>query len=355
MLDYAHKPFRLYEYRAKRELTMPRIADYILNCVIYLYPDRLSAERSHNAGGSGFIVGVQSKTSPETYHTYAVTNAHVVGQGACTIRLNTRGGGFDVIEKNNHDWVRHPDGDDLVVTSIGLDQQKHQIDFFITDGMFATLEKIKEVDIGIGDDVFIVGRFQVADGKLQNTPTLRFGNIAQMPIEPIEPIENPFGIKQESYLVECHSISGFSGSPVFVRIDGMSARPNSDSINTMTYQFLLGVDWGHLLIDEAVVKQDQATHKWAEDKTLCVSANSAMMGVVPVWKLQQLLDDKGFADMREKKDKDLKDMQEVAQQSSKPTIKQDNLSLSKDEFDAALKQVSRKINPSQSDQPKPKT
>lgn len=89
------------------------------------------------------------------------------------------------------------------------------------------LLKRHEIDafrVGPGDDVFVVGRFINSQGKLRNIPSVRFGNIAQMPLKPIEQ-GRVFGeFQQESFLVEARSISGFSGSPVFLILLAASSR-----------------------------------------------------------------------------------------------------------------------------------
>jgi hypothetical protein len=59
------------------------------------------------------------------------------------------------------------------------------------------------------------------EGRQKNSPTARFGNIAQMPNEPV--IIKRF--EQECFLVEARSIGGYSGSPVFGQEDHhLSAR-----------------------------------------------------------------------------------------------------------------------------------
>lgn len=341
-VPYIHKPYSAWSWRADNELTMARIADYILNCVIYLYPSVEAAKANKKVGGSGFLLGVQSKVDPETFYTYAVTNAHVINYGNPVIRVNKRDGTLDYIDRTVNQWMCHPDLDDLAISPIVLSQEKHKVDYWITDLMFATKEKIKELDIGIGDEVFIVGRFQLVEGKLQNTPTLRFGHIAQMPNEPLK---RPDGIEQESYLVECHSISGFSGSPVFVYIPPMTFRPNSDVLSTVWHRLFLGVDWSHLPIVEGVKRINNQKTEWIDDPDLRVEGNSAMMGVVPAWKLKELIDLPIFVEAREIMDKKLSEQKKKT--PPEESVKLDNLTLTEEEFTKALQKVSRKIKPSE--------
>lgn len=53
--------------------------------------------------------------------------------------------------------------------------------------------------------MFFLGRFVTHDGKQRNLPTVRFGNLATMPWEPVL---TERGLRQESFLVEARSLSG---------------------------------------------------------------------------------------------------------------------------------------------------
>ena len=119
----------------------------------------------------------------------------------------------------------------------------------------------------------MVGRFLKHDGKQTNHPVLRFGNIAMMPTM----IEHPaFGIKQESFLVEVHSISGFSGSPVVARV-----RVDEAGFHGWKYK-LLGVNWGHWTVKHGKVLTDDP-----EDADIELHMRMAM--VIPTWRLRELL------------------------------------------------------------------
>jgi len=317
-MTYLNHPYWLYGIWEMHELDMPRLVGEILNCVVYLYPSVDAAQSSKNTGGSGFIVGVVSKVNPSKFTPYVVTNAHVINGKNLTIRINNKDGTMSCIATSDKDWVRSKDSDIAVALlsdeTNGLDQKKHKIDFFVSDIMFADKKTVEEDDIGVGDDTFIVGRFQLADGKRQNTPTLRWGTIAQMPLEEITVN------KQQSkvYLVECHSISGFSGSPVFVYIDRGTIRPKSEYISPGEMNaYFLGVDCGHLPLTERVKERrlvginEFKYEDWFNSKDLKVAANSAMMAVAPAWKLRELLDTKEFVLAREQGDDEMQ--QEVGQ------------------------------------------
>lgn len=347
-IPYIYELYSTWSWRADNEITMARIDDYILDCVIYLYPTKEAAKNSENAGGSGFIACIQSKTVPTTFYTYAVTNKHIIDENNKVIRVNKQDGSIDIIDNLN--WIPHPNGDEVAVASLSIDQNIHKLNFMVSDILFATKDKIKELDIDIGDEVYIAGRFQGMDGKIQNTPTIRIGNIAQMPIEPHR---HESGILLESYLVECHSISGFSGSPVFVYIPPLTMRPNSSIMNLVWHRLFLGIDWGHKRIRENIERYNNTNNKWEKEAELKVLSNSAMMSVVPAWKLKELLDQDEFMKVREEFDKKFeKEKKPIADEE---ITKSDSISLTEEDFKNSLKKVSMKITPSEPDPSKPKT
>lgn len=59
-------------------------------------------------------------------------------------------------------------------------------------------------DIGIGDDLFMVGRQIGREGMVGNTPVVRFGCISQMPGDPIVFLGSYLG-PQTAYLAEMRS------------------------------------------------------------------------------------------------------------------------------------------------------
>jgi hypothetical protein len=202
---------------------VPRIPDDTLDSVIYLYPSVADAESGEKVGGTGFLVGIPSEVHEGVTYQYAVTNSHVIREGnSPVIRLNTQDGATDVLELSRDDWVHHQYGDDLAVCPLEFSLDTHKFSLLARD-WFLTKEEMDEYDIGPGDDVFMAGRFVQHEGRQRNTPVVRFGNLSMMPYEPVT---NMRGIKQESFIVEMRSLSGFSGSPVFALIPPFALRPN---------------------------------------------------------------------------------------------------------------------------------
>ncbi len=190
---------------------MPRIPDNSVNVAVFLYRNKEDALAGRANGGTGFLVGFDTKSQTPCIH--GVTNAHI----ACNfpvIRLNTESGKPDAIELDPADWEYHPEYDVAVTCKpLPVDVTIHEI-VQINHELFVTDERIKEWDIGLGEDLFMVGRFIDADGgAAKNVPSVRFGHISVMPI----PLFHTHSKKTVSaYIADMRSRSGFSGSPVFV-------------------------------------------------------------------------------------------------------------------------------------------
>jgi hypothetical protein len=140
----------------------------------------------------------------------------------------------------------------------------------------------------------MVDRFIGHDGKQSNLPTARFGNISRMDGEPIE---DKYGIRQDSFLVDIRSISGYSGSPVFVYINQTLARPppfiappSHPYRQGLHGPWLMGVDWCHLKTFGPVLERDQLGEPQQSRPRRYVELNSGIAGVIPAWKIQEVLD-----------------------------------------------------------------
>jgi hypothetical protein len=264
---------------------MPRIHNSLQDCVVYLYPSEVHAVQSEMVGGSGFLVSTPFQEFPNRSLVWAVSNKHVI-EKAPVVKLNAKDGGIAIADLLTRRWITHPAGDDIAISPLPLSFDIHRF-VCVPRSMLLSREDTEKFDIGIGDDVFVVGRFVNHEGKVQNTPSLRFGNIAQMP----DTIRQGTGFDQESWLVEAKSISGYSGSPVFVHMLPLTTRPKKENPQELLTvpmpgigPWLLGVDWGHIRTWEKVFDETgrPVQQKWK------VSSNTGMMGVVPAWKLEEM-------------------------------------------------------------------
>jgi hypothetical protein len=263
---------------------MPRIPDKFLECIVYLYPSKADAASASKVGGTGFLVGMPLEGLPlHPNFIYVVTNHHVA-VNARAVRINTQDGASDVIPMSLDEWIPHHKDDDLAIFPIGLPPQRFRYTYMPFE-LLLTSERLAELNVGPGDDVYCMGRFVAHDGIHRNEPIVRFGTIAMMPGEPVRQKERAFD--QESFLVEMRSLSGFSGSPVMLYVSTESNRfetgdwePNDFVRNRPSITGLMGVDWGNLCLRD-------------KDKT-----NTGIMGVVPVWKLTELLNQPEAVKMR---------------------------------------------------------
>jgi hypothetical protein len=149
------------------------------------------------------------------------------------------------------------------------------------------------------------------------------------------------GLPQDSFLVEMRSLSGYSGSPVFIYTGRMTVgrewfgdiEVEDEPIHELA---LLGIDWSHLF-DKAPVR-DGSGHR-VED--YLVRANSGMMTVVPAWKLTELLEGDELTEMRKETKREWDDREGVAEPDSAKS-EQEPKSFTRDEFLKDLEKATRR-------------
>ncbi len=352
---------------------MPRIPQQYLDCSVYLYDSRAAAEDGENFGGSGCLVRLHTYTrwDGEAFkrtgrgiinyppHIYAVTNKHVVEAGYPVIRLNTIDDEIDVLELEQDDWMPHPEGDDLIVAAIDLPPRKHKYHPIDVGGF---VQRPDITHLGAGDDTFMVGRFISHAGVQRNTPSLRFGSIAMLPFEKVR-LAN--GHMQEAFLVETRSISGYSGSPVFVyrptqkttAFNIPNVRPTWEDPYAEKYQeiettsitdlvgspALLGIDCAHVLNYLDVLNAEGKPNQsgWT------VASNTGMAIVIPAWRLSDLLQTEELVMQRKEKDRQYREEKESEEQKSSVAfdVQKKPQDLTAEGYLDALKRASRKISP----------
>jgi hypothetical protein len=293
---------------------MPRIADHLLDCSIYLYRSVNAAQAGEGSGGCGFFVHVPSSKHENTIHLYAVSSKHVIDGGFRVLRLNSAAG-VETIPSDRQSWIDHPSGDDVSVLPIEtLDTRIRW--FSIPVEKFISRETIGDYRIGPGDETFLIGRLVTREGRQRNMPVVRFGNISMM-ADPGEPVMREDGSVQESFLVECRSLSGLSGSPVFVtttqgygpehvpkeyrpRLHQTTAGVRVGVLNVYGTHgpWLLGINWGHIRLWRTVYRADHETR--VDD--LRVEANTGIACVVPAWRILEALNQQELVERRKEDD-----------------------------------------------------
>jgi hypothetical protein len=229
-----------------------RIADRLLKCVGFVSryePDDEGGSRLR-FGGTAFIVGVLMDGNIGLAHL--VTAKHVVEQilpGEAVITMNAKDGESLSLRTGDQKWFYHPtekDSVDVAVMPFGS-ARFHDYDIeWIPEGIFATDQRIEDYQIGLGDELIIVGLFTRFFGRTKLTPIVRTGNIAMMPEDKLP--TTGFG-EMEAYLAEGRSIGGLSGSPVFVRntvkMQTHTADGKLTAMSGLGGSHLLGLVHGH--------------------------------------------------------------------------------------------------------------
>lgn len=256
---------------------MARIPDEIAKTIVFLYPSVSDGVGNSPAGGTGFLMEHEVENAPGYSVRYLVTNSHVAfNTGA--FKLNRDDGGamtYKVSEMPGKDWVHHPDGDDLAAVQVVIPSDEAVK--VLPKTLIFTEEELQALHCGYGDQVFFFGRLVGHDGRESIQPILRFGTIALWPPTPVRQAKRAFD--QESLLIEGVSVSGFSGSPVFLYVPPFSHRfsagsfgPDLIGLSDETSLGFLGVNWGHLSVGTTE------------------GESAGIMGVIPADRLQSLFD-----------------------------------------------------------------
>jgi hypothetical protein len=257
---------------------MPQIVRDYLELVFYVYDSKqgaLGAEPEWDRGGTGFFVAVPFEGATSEGSLYAVTAAHVVrDQPRVFLRINKKDGNVVIVPIEQSAWQYHPSGDDIAVAPI----DDSSLDVYAIPSQQFLSEKVVDLyALGIGDETFAVGRFINHEGKQRNTPAVRFGNIAMLPLEPIL---NPRTEQAHpAYLIETRSQSGYSGAPVFIYLVGGGQRwigMDRGMFSGSQGPWLLGLLWGY-------------TQAKAEKFGYPQVFQTGLAAVVPVSRLVELL------------------------------------------------------------------
>jgi hypothetical protein len=252
---------------------MPRIPDSMMDGAAFQYRTVQEAESRARVGGSSFLVGRLLKGSEEAFGKplhlpYLVSNSHVVFEGsACVASVNRKDGGEPAVwDIDQNDWQPHPGGDDLAVACVAghMDSKIHKFSF-VEEEHIITPDYIAKNHIGVGDEVFMIGRFVNLQGERTNRTSVRFGSISMM--LDMHHVEDSQRL-QEEFAVEMRSRTGFSGSPVTVYRIPTSVLGENPSENN-NFWCLLGVNYGY-------IPDEYGENTW-------------LNGVIPAWKIIEIL------------------------------------------------------------------
>jgi len=241
-----------------------------LQMVFYVYPDKNSGDKGAACGSTGFFVKHQYSLDGKkrVKGWFAVTNDHALrkkNRGACypnpAIRFNNAGHA-ETIQTNSNRWIRN-EHRDIAIYPLFYDEVHADIEF-LESLNFAGENSVSNEAVemggwfnhGLGDEVFMVGRLLDRDGKEMNYPSIRTGTISMFPCP----------VTEDEFLIECRSIGGYSGAPVFVCATNASPPTN---YRTRSLIKLVGINRGNA-----------RAHK---------IGNTGMTFVVPSWHILELL------------------------------------------------------------------
>ena len=259
------------------------IPEEIRKCVFFLAYDGPGGALRPRA--TGFFVAIANENN--TLHwVYAVTAAHCIKRAGSDIfiKVNSKEGSARTIKTNQDQWRIHETAD---VALIGFDAEPWMDFKCLKQELFASRS-----DVGIGDDIFIVGLFSKHAGSTKNIPIARVGNIAALPEEPMKTSDQG---NIDAYLIECRSIGGLSGSPVLV-VTGPAYRVGESELAWNFSEIkirLLGLIHGHW--DTAASNIDVADD--ASDTLERINTGIAV--VSPATAILDILNSKDFVLSRE--------------------------------------------------------
>ena len=306
---------------------MPRIPPKVLNTVFYLYATHDDAQNDCNRAGTGFIAALRA-VIPHRIFTYFVTNWHVALQGAPVVRINKFDGTPDIFDFDPTQWRFSPKYDIAVIPSGLSDVHSFAV---IQEGIFLTEEEKEKELIGPGDDVFMAGLFiDGKEGSNIKVPALRFGHISVDPVPLLQPQMN---VRFDSYCLDMHSRSGYSGSPVFVyRTPGYDLEEELGHgkkakvlFSGRNHMSLLGIHWGQFpemweVTGEGKLKDQKDSEKrepLLTDGTF-IKGLSGMTCVLPAWTILEVLNMSKLKEGRDEENARLKQTEEYRQYITAP-------------------------------------
>jgi hypothetical protein len=299
-----------------------RVHPQMLHNVVFFAVDEREGNTTRSVTrGTGWFVRLPGR------HSYLVTCRHVairlnaaVSNGAgWGILVNGLSGKYDRIPHTEAlaiggRWYFHPtdpDAVDLAVLPLALNGshcKSLDIDLFMERSELLVDVNSDDPNDGwgrpfhVGNEVFWISLFRQLPIANRVHPILRRGSLALAPWPgesiPTEDMLFPgkAGKDMELFLVEARSIGGMSGAPVFIMGDEIPKAPVS----------LLGVMRGHwslapeqrnkegaLLFQEADAAYDDANDN---------KVNVGIAGVVPIWKLAELLNQPTLVQLRAERD-----------------------------------------------------
>lgn len=273
------------------EWHLMRVPDEIRKCACFV--GYRAADGKERVAGTAFFLARAVEDREEAWG-YVVTARHVIeairdlGLDRVLLRINTKSAA-QWGETALSSWVFHPSDESVDVAARRFEWQPDAFDHLgFNVASSATHEVIREFDLGVGTEVFLTGLFSHHYGRTRNIPLVRVGNIAAIPEEQVMTSRGAM----DAYLIECRSLGGLSGSPVFAHADPVRRIGETHVSLATGASYLLGLIHGHF--DAATFAAD------AEDTDALASAGKINVGiaiVVPVEKILETINQRAFRDL----------------------------------------------------------
>jgi hypothetical protein len=194
---------------------MLAIPDEILKCVVFIGYGASDGEMK--LVGSAFFM--ENTCSGRSFQ-FLVTAGHLIdeisGKGVevSQVRVNLGSGVAAWCPIPIKSWIRSPHVD-VACTCVNL-AADHDHSPILQARWDESGSSEDVIQTSIGNELFIPGLFWPHHGLSKNVPIIRTGSVAAMPGEPIQTKRGP----TIGYLIECRSIGGVAGSPVFRHMSG---------------------------------------------------------------------------------------------------------------------------------------
>jgi len=229
--------------------------------------------------GTGFFIGLdygdRSASGEEHYRLFLATNRHVLaGHDDLLIRVNRKGGTAQHVRlalrgNEGRSWAAHPDPRvDIAVVLINaraLLEAGLQLSYFRPSEV-AFVSTMKELDIGPGEELFVLGFPMGMSGVERNYVIARSGIIARLDDEILA--------ASRTFLIDASVYPGNSGGPVI-------AKPTSESLaggRPIEQAYLIGAVRSYLPYEEVAysLQTDPPTPR------MVFTENSGLADVIPI-------------------------------------------------------------------------
>lgn len=263
------------------------VPDQVRKCVVFIGYKSSSGE--YLLAGTGFFVSRPSRGDIEGYgFSYLVTAKHVIdgikatGADRIALRVNLTSGKAHWVETSLDQWDFHPTDPtvDVALMRCSIPDTADHVASPLQ--MFVNEKIIEDVQVGVGDEVFVSGLFAFHYGEQKNIPIIRVGNIAAMPEEPVRSSLGPI----DAFLIEARSIGGLSRSPVYVHVPMVrtwKVRPELAGREGSVF-YLLGLMHGHWDIPTS-----EPTDDLSEDSLNSQRVNVGIAIVIPAAKILEVI------------------------------------------------------------------